>query len=44
LSLLLKFPLNQLSPPEVGGSTILRNVDTFNHNTVQKPRKRPSSD
>ena len=40
----LRFNPNQFSNPENGGCNILRNVGTFNHSTVQKPRRRPWSD
>jgi hypothetical protein len=36
--------LNQFSYFEGGGSTFFQNVGTFNHYTIQKPKRRPSSD
>jgi len=35
--------LNHCSYFEGGGSMLLHNVETFNHYTIQKPKRRPSS-
>jgi hypothetical protein len=34
--------LGRFGCPEDGGSTLLRNVRTFDHHTLQKSKRRPS--